>query len=618
MQFSELAADFKGRILIVDDKPGNLHLLSSTLAGHGYDVRCAKNGHMALMGVEHDVPNLILLDIRMPDMNGYEVCEVLKGQPHTAEIPIIFLSASNEVSEKLKAFEVGGVDYITKPFEISEVLARVKTQISFAAAKLKVQTLNAELERRVQERTAELEKVNTSLEQEISDRIKAEKKLQHDALHDALTHLPNRSLFMNRVDQTLRLAHSLPYHKYALLFIDLDRFKVINDSLGHQVGDQLLVSVAKILQSCVRDQDTVARLGGDEFTILLEEISDISVAVGIAERIQEKIRTDLLTENPNYCTSASIGIVLGTQQYHHASELLRDADLAMYKAKESGKAQYSVFNIELHKRALRRLVIEKDLRLALQKQELMVYYQPILSLKQNRLIGFESLLRWKNSKQGVISAGEFIPVAEDSGLIVPIGEWVLLQSCLQLKSWHDEYPRFSDLSISVNLSSRQFYQGNLIAVLDRTLEASQLNPQHLKVEITESLILEDNEKIRQTLLAIRERGVKICLDDFGTGYSSLSYLHRFPIDVIKIDQSFIKDTANLNSRGEIVRTIIELGHSLGMQIVAEGIETEAQAKQLLTQSCEMGQGYYFAQPLNEKAVSQYIIDELYPIKNNVS
>ena len=377
MPLPEFTPEDFGKILIVDDAPHNLQLLSSTLSHQGYNVRCAKNGRMALMGIEHDIPDLILLDIRMPDMSGYEVCQHLQDKPHTCEIPIIFLSASNEVEEKLKAFEIGGIDYITKPFEVAEVLARVKTQMNFLAAKSKIRKLNAELEIRVQERTAALKQANQSLELEIQERRKIENKLLYDALHDSLTDLPNRNLFIDRVDQVLRHAKRHHNDKFAILFIDLDRFKIINDSLGHLVGDQLLINFATLLNQCVRNNDTVARLGGDEFTILLESIEDITQAIQIAERIQDKLKSELPSTNSNFCTSASIGIVIGNHRYENASELLRDADLAMYQAKEHGKAQYAVFNSELHEKALRRLAIESHLRTAVQNQELLLFYQPI-------------------------------------------------------------------------------------------------------------------------------------------------------------------------------------------------------------------------------------------------
>lgn len=588
MHSSDFDNKVSGKILIIDDVLDNLRLLSKTLTDDGYEILCAKNGKMALMSLQYNVPDLILLDIKMPEMSGYDVCQALKENPDTCEIPVLFLSASNGVEEKVKAFELGGVDYITKPFEIPEVLARVKTQMSLLATK------------------KALKASNRALKKENQERRKAEEKLIYHALHDSLTGLPNRTLFLDRLDQILRHVKRDPNYKFAVLFIDLDRFKLINDSLGHSVGDDLLVSFAQLLKQDARANDTVARLGGDEFTIILDQISDKTDAIRVAERIQDKLKRFLPTINLKFCTSASIGIVLGNNEYQNSSDLLRDADLAMYRAKELGKARYAVFNAELHQKVLHRLEIESNLRVAIQKQELILYYQPILSLKDRKLIGFESLLRWKHAEYGILSAAEFISIAEDSGLIVSIGEWVLRKACSQLKQWQKTMPVASNLTMNVNLSSAQLYQGDLVQTIDRILAETSLDPHFLKLEITESILLNHTDSVIQMLAELGERGILLCLDDFGTGYSCLSYLHRLPIDVLKIDRSFVSQMQTEVENYEIVRTIITLGRTLGMKLVAEGIELEEQVKQLQMLDCDFGQGDFLSPPLNSQLAQKFM------------
>jgi diguanylate cyclase (GGDEF)-like protein len=595
-------------ILIVDDTPNNLRLLSTALTEGGYDVRCAKNGYMALVGAQSEPPDLILLDVKMPDISGFEVCLTLKTNPRTCEIPIIFLSAIDEVIDKVRAFEVGGVDYITKPFQAEEVLARVKNHIALQAAKAEIYQLNEALEQRIQERTIQLEEANQELQREITERQIAEELLIYNALHDPLTGLPNRVLFVDRAEMLLKRAKRNPNYMFALLFLDFDRFKLINDSLGHMVGDQLLIAISQLLQDSVRMSDTIARLGGDEFTILLDDIHDISEPSNVAERIQQALKAPLMVEGFTVFTSVSIGIAVSSVEYVSSSELLRDADIAMYRAKEKGGC-HEIFNPGMHAEMRKRLQLENDLRRALEQQEFLVYYQPIISLQTGELVGFEALIRWQHPEQGLVPPIQFIPVAEDTGLIVAIGEWVMHESCRQLRAWQEQYPSSMPLKVAVNLASKEIGSSDLLGKIDRVLAETGLDGRHLRIEITESMLMEYGEDTINLLLEIQARNIQLSIDDFGQGYSSLSYLHRLPVDTLKVDRAFVSQMHLTGENFEIVRTITTLAHTLGMDTVAEGVETVEQFATLRELGCEFAQGYLFAPPLNAQAASDLIANQ---------
>jgi diguanylate cyclase (GGDEF)-like protein len=465
-----------------------------------------------------------------------------------------------------------------------------------------------ELEIRVAGRTAELAQANIELRSEVTERKIAEAKLIHDAFHDSLTGLPNRALFIERLGRVIEQTKRFKDYFFAVLFLDLDRFKVVNDSLGHLLGDQLLIKFARRLEIYLRSVDTVARLGGDEFVILLHGIQSINCAIQIADRIQKELTLPFDLNGYEVFISTSIGIALSTTGYDQPEEILRDADTVMYRAKALGKARYEVFDKDMHARAVTLLQLENDLRRSLERQELQVHYQPVVSLKTGRINGFEALVRWQHPHRGLVSPVEFIPIAEETGLIIPIGYWVLCEACRQISAWQ-EYYQASPLTISVNFSGKQFSQPDLIKQIDQILQETGLDGKSLKLEITESVLIENAESAAAMFLHLKSLGVQVHIDDFGTGYSSLSYLHRFPIDGLKIDRSFVSRMGVNNENSEIVKTIMTMAHNLGMSVIAEGIETAEQLTQLRALQCEYGQGYFFSKPLKPEAAAAFIAKE---------
>jgi diguanylate cyclase (GGDEF)-like protein len=590
-------------ILIVDDTPQNLRLLARMLSKRGYSVRAASDGPMALQAAQTSPPDLILLDVMMPGMDGYQVCQRLKDDAHTADIPVIFLSALTQIDDKIKAFSVGGLDYITKPFQIEEVLARVQNHLALRYAQRQVRQLNSELEHRVQQRTSQLEKTNQQLKREIIEHKRTQERLMHMAFHDALTELPNRALFLERLHHALVRMKEEGDYLFAVLLLDCDRFKVINDSLGHSTGDRLLKALARRLETCLTMVDTVARLGGDEFAILLEEITDLDTATQISEQILTEISNPFHISGYDVYLNASMGIVLGNEECENPENLLRDADTALHRAKALGKGQYHLFDPLMHQFALQRLQLESDLRQAMDRQGFMVYYQPIIALKTGKISGFEALVRWNHSTRGLISPGEFIPVAEETGLITALGIWVLREACYQLCTWHQQNLVEHPLTISINLSVRQIAQRNLIEQVDQLLAETKLKPQSIKLEITESALMENGDAVIGILHQLRDRGIQLSIDDFGTGYSSLSYLHRLPVDTLKIDQSFVRRMDTQSGNMGLVPAIINMAHTLGIDAIAEGVETLQQLEQLRLLNCDFGQGFFFGQAINSQAAT---------------
>ncbi len=441
---------------------------------------------------------------------------------------------------------------------------------------------------------------------DVTKRRQYEEQLLKDAFYDSLTGLPNRALFMDRLGVAIARNHRHPEQHFAVLFLDLDRFKNVNDSLGHAIGDQLLCAVAERLSPLLREGDTVARLGGDEFAVLLEDIPDGHKPTLVADRIQRAFSVPFVLQEHEVFTSASLGIALSETGYDRPEEVLRDADIAMYRAKSNGKAQYAVFDREMHARAVAVLTLENDLRRALERREFVLFYQPIVDLGSGRISAFEALVRWLHPQRGLLHPRDFIPTAEETGLIVQIGRYVLHEACRQLVHWQRDFPSFQSLAISVNLSGREFLQSNLVDHIAAILADTGLSPRRLRLELTESTLMADRRPVPERLLQLRELQIELHIDDFGTGYSSLNYLQQLPADVLKIDRSFIHRMLVGNGASEIVGTIIELARNLGMTVAAEGLETAMELAHLRSLRCEYGQGYFFSKPLDQNSATHLL------------
>lgn len=441
-----------------------------------------------------------------------------------------------------------------------------------------------------------------SIDSDITERKLAAEKLHYNANHDSLTNLPNRSMFLDRLGHALQRNLRRRDLRFAVLFLDLDGFKIINDSLGHSCGDLLLQGIAHRLRQCLRPEDTLARLGGDEFTMLIENITCPEDVIAVAQRIHQELQKPFNLNGQEIFTNTSIGIALNHPHYGHPQDVLRDADTAMYRAKAAGKGRYAIFNQTMHHHAVQRLQRENDLRRAIDRQELQLHYQPIVCLKTGQLQGVEALVRWQHPEEGLILPEEFVAIAEETGLIVPMGDWILWEASRQILELKQSFPQLSHLQVSINVSSRQLRDQRLLKTVDEILSSTNLAPQDLKLEITESLLIDNLNLAADVLKSLRQRNIQISLDDFGTGYSSLSYLHRFPINTIKVDRSFVNTMEPNNQNTAIVHTIVTLAHTLGLDVIAEGIETERHLTQLHWLGCDAGQGYYFARPDRKSVV----------------
>lgn len=440
---------------------------------------------------------------------------------------------------------------------------------------------------------------------DISDRLKTRQQLYKQAYFDSLTQLPNRIAFIELLHQSITRIQHNSNDSFTLLFIDLDRFKLVNDTLGHTIGDRLLVVTAQRLKQCIRPTDTVARLGGDEFAILCER-TDISIACQVAERIVNAFQKPFVLDGHELLCSTSIGLVQSHSRYQNTEAMLRDADIAMYRSKTKGRGCYEVFDTAMYQEVSQLLKIETDLRQAIVNHQLTVYYQPIVALKNQRITGFEALVRWEHPSLGQIAPNKFIPIAEETGLVIPLDWWVLQEACRQIQEWQTRFPAYADLTISCNLSGQQFSQPNLVPIVQQALKNTGLSAPSLKLEMTESAFIKNPEVAIACLTQLKDLGIELYLDDFGTGYSSLSYLHQYPLDILKVDRSFIQSLDEQDSKLEIVRAIVMLAHILGMTVIAEGIETSQQLGAMKALNCEYGQGYFFYPPLSASDAAEVL------------
>lgn len=552
-------------ILIVDDAKINIEALNTILC-NDYRVLFATNGAMAINIAKNQKPDLILLDVIMPAMDGYQVCIELKSDLETQDIPIIFITSKNSDEDEEMGFQLGAVDYLTKPVRPATVKLRVHNQLQIRHS---------------------------------------EDLILHQALYDSLTRLPNRALVLDRLKQIL-VNNSRGKTKTALFFIDLDDFKKINDTLGHNAGDQVLIAYASRLQQCVRDGDTVGRLGGDEFVIILPSIANHDVARTIAEKILEAFNQPIpiATESMKIVLTASIGIAISPDDGTDPKILLTKSDTAMYQSKQNGRNTYHFFTKTMNDHVQRRLELESHLRQAVNKKELVVHYQPIIDIPSRSPIGAEALLRWKNPILGNIPPNEFISLAEQTDLIDEIGQFVLHDSCQNFQRLQQQTEK--PLFLAVNVSPLQFRKNDFCNIVKKTLENTHFPADLLEIELTESLLLSKHNNILETLESLCQHGIRISIDDFGTGYSSLSTLRKFPFTIVKIDRSFIVEIYKNKEDQVLVHAIISMAHALNLKVIAEGVETEEQFAFLKAENCDMAQGFLFSEAQTIENFSAYL------------
>ena len=556
-------------VLLVEDNPGDARLISAMLDEAGPEqFRLARVDRLSagLDALSRGGVGVVLLDLSLPDSLGMET--FTRVFAHAPQIPIIVLTGTDDETMALSAVSKGAQDYL------------IKGQV---------------------DRSLLLRSMRYAME-----RMRTTEQLLHDAMHDTLTGLPNRALLLDRLKLAFERSARTPERLFAVLFVDLDRFKNVNDSLGHLAGDQLLVECSRRLGANCRPADTLARLGGDEFILLLDGISGEADAYRVAERIQAQFREPFSIIGHEVYMATSIGVAFNAGAAAEPEALLRDADTALYAAKAQGKACYSVFDASMHAKAVATLQLESNLRRAVDRSEFHLQYQPVLSLADGRITGFEALLRWEQQQLGTVAPADFIPLAEETGLIVKIGNWVLLEACRQLCRWRRLLPQRQDVVVCVNVSARQFARDDLVSAVAAALAASGLPAVNLSLEMTESVLMGDTAFAIGRLQQLRAMGVRISMDDFGTGYSSLSYLQRFPLDTLKIDQSFVQGIDSGSQGIEIVRAILSLAEAFDLDVVAEGAETRAQVDILKSLACPHVQGYYFAPPLSAADAAAFL------------
>lgn len=580
----------RARVLIADDEPQIREILLELLSGD-YECHEVSSAEEALALLHTEVFQLVLSDIQMSGMSGLEmVPKVLELMPETV---VVMISGEQTAESAIQALRVGAFDYITKPFDLQHVEAAVRRALEHHALLKAKRRYENHLEELVEERTAELARANAVLKEQIAKLERAEERINYLAHYDALTELPNQTLFLAYLSRELSLAEHRR-QKLSFIFIALDRFKKFNDTLGHEMGDCLLRSFAERLFESVRGRARVARFGGDEFALLLTDVRDAEEVTLTTKRVQEMLKTPFHLDGHELYVTVSIGISLYPEDGQDIQFLLKNAGAALHRARQQGGNNYQFYTPDMNEKALQRLSLESKLQRALERDEFRVYYQSQVKTDTGRIVGMEALVRWQHPELGLISPSEFIPLAEDTGLIVPIGEWVLRTACEQASKWRRR--GVAAFNICVNLSPRQFEQPDLLEVIAGMLRETGLEADCLELELTESLLMKKPESAISTLLGLRKIGVKTAIDDFGLGYSSLNYLKHLPIDVLKIDKSFVREMTTDPKDAAIVMTIISLAHSLEMEVIAEGVETEEQLRFLRLLRCDKVQGYLLNRP----------------------
>ena len=594
---AEQNANPNPRLLIVDDISDNRAILTRRFQRRGFEVVEADSGFAAIELINRESFDLVLLDVMMPGIDGIETLKRIRSQQSASALPVIMVTAKSESNNIVDALELGANDYVTKPVDFAVALARVNTQISrkraeqqVASANEELRKANEDLERRVEERTSRLIDANQRLKVEIADREESQARSQYLAYHDSLTGLGNRLLFKEQLVEALKDVSVTP-HPLAVLFLDLDGFKAVNDTLGHSVGDLLLKSIATKLRDILPRTDRIARLGGDEFAILQISATQPGSSIALAEKIIEVVGQPNSIDGHDVTVGASVGIAVAHPGDMNTENFLKSADLAMYSAKSDGRGTYRMFDPAMDAIVQARRLLERDMRTALAQDGFRLFYQPLVNLQTKKVTAFEALMRWQHPERGMVPPSEFIPVAEEMGLIVQLGEWALRHACAEATEWPD------GICVSVNLSPLQFSKGSLVSTVMSALASAGLPASRLELEITESVLLEKSERNISILNQLRDLGVRISMDDFGTGYSSIGYLRSFPFDKIKIDQSFVRDLLVDEGSLAIVRAIAGLGVSFGMTTTAEGVETEEQMRCLNLEGCIEVQGYLYSKPV---------------------
>ncbi|MEY8877822.1 MAG: putative bifunctional diguanylate cyclase/phosphodiesterase, partial [Leptothrix sp. (in: b-proteobacteria)] len=587
-------------VLIVNDEPVTLMTLEAVLEDLGLNLVLATSGEEALRQLLARDFAVILLDVMMPQLDGFATAELIRSRPRSATTPIIFVSAAAQTyGEQFKGYELGAVDYLLTP--VMPHVLRAKVSV-FASLHRKNRQLERQAEelaaahRQLQrERVAELARINGELLAEIAERRQAETQAHFLATRDALTGLFNRRALQDRLDHAIEASHR---HRssFALLFLDLDHFKPINDGLGHDVGDGLLKEIANRLHGTVRESDTVARLGGDEFVVLLEDLDDPQRASEVADKLIEVIAQPCTVQGHVLNTSASVGVAVFPQDGGNPVELMKSADLAMYQAKQHGRGNWQYFSAELNARVTERHQLEHDLRHAMERGELQLHYQPELEIATGRIVGVEALLRWIHPTRGIVPNEICIPVAEETGLIVPIGRWIIDEACAQMRRWIDAGVPPGSLTMAINASVPQFFSG-LTKVVAEALRQHGIDACCLQIEITETVLAKNMAHFSAELARLGAMGVQIAIDDFGTGYSSLALLKSLPIDLLKIDKSFVHDLRGDPDDTAIVEAIIGMAHALKLTVIAEGVESAAQLETLKALGCDEYQGFLTSLPL---------------------